>query len=179
MLLAAIRSPQCTVRVFVTVTRLTPRHLAELGLRPRPIGKAQAKRNGKGSVMTRVDLWTYRESAFADVDVVGYAVEASDGSLGKVDEASYEADAGYLVVDTSSWTNLGSGTRALIPAAAIESVDHGERKVFLGLAKEQIKDAPEFETIDESYRNRVAGYYGPFLMAPGGVAPSTQRVERR
>jgi hypothetical protein len=129
--------------------------------------------------MTTVDLWVFREPGFADVDVVGYAVEASDGSLGKVDEASYDAGAGYLVVDTSSWTNLGFGKRSLVPAAAIERLDHGEQKVFLGLTKEQIKDAPEFQAFDDACRERVAGYYGPFIMAPGTVAPSMQPVERR
>jgi hypothetical protein len=129
--------------------------------------------------MTTADLWVFREPGFAGVDVVGYAVEASDGSLGKVDEASYDAGAGYLVVDTSSWTNLGFGTRSLVPAGAIERLDHGEQKVFLGLTKEQIKDAPEFQAFDDAYRERVAGYYGPFIMAPGTVAASMEPVERR
>lgn len=51
--------------------------------------------------------------------------------------------------------------------------------MFLGLSKEQIKDAPEFHACDDAYRGRLAGYYGPFIMAPGTVAPSMQPVERR
>ena len=128
--------------------------------------------------MSTIDLWTFREVALMDTDVVGYSVEASDGSLGKVDEASYEAGAGYLVVNTSSWTNLGFGKQALIPAAAIDRVDHNDQTVFLGLTKEQVKNAPEFQTFDDAYRDRVAGYYGPFLMAPDNVAPSNARIER-
>jgi hypothetical protein len=129
--------------------------------------------------MERIDLWTFREPGFADTDVVGYAVEATDGSLGKIDDASYEAGAGYVVVDTSSFKNLGFGKQSLIPAAAIDRVDHGGHRVFLGLTQDQIKDAPEFRSFDDTYREHVSGYYGPFIMAPDSVAPGMQRAERR
>lgn len=128
--------------------------------------------------MTTIDIWTFSDPGFADVDVVGYSVEAADGSSGRIDEASYETGTGYLVVDTSSLQNLGFGKQTLIPAAAIARADHGDKTVFVTLTKEQIKNAPEYQTFDDAYRERVAGYYGPFLMAPGGVAPSTRPVER-
>ncbi|HEY3550929.1 MAG TPA: hypothetical protein VGK69_07750 [Gaiellaceae bacterium] len=129
--------------------------------------------------MTTIELWTFHDPGFADRDVVGYSVEAADGSFGKIDEASYEAGAGYLVVDTSSLANLGFGKHALIPAAAIERVDHDGKTVHLTLTKGQIKDAPEYQGFDDAYRERVGGYYGPFLMAPGMVAPSMAPVDRR
>ncbi len=129
--------------------------------------------------MTTTDLWAFRDPGFVDQDVVGYSVEASGGSFGKVDEASYEAGAGYLVVDTSSFANLGFGKQMLIPAAAIVRADHVDRTVFLSLTKDQIKDAPEYTGFDDVYRERIVGYYGPFLMAPGMVAPTTRPVERR
>jgi hypothetical protein len=127
--------------------------------------------------MAMIDIWTFREAGLVDVDVVGYSVEAADGSLGKIDEASYETGTGYLVVDTSSLVNLGFGKQALIPAAAIERIDHANKTVFVTLTKEQITNAPAYQTFDDAYRERIAGYYGPFLMAPDGVAPGT-RVQR-
>ena len=46
---------------------------------------------------TTTDLWTYDETALGvGIDrgeVVGYEVEAVDGSIGKVDEATYDAGA--------------------------------------------------------------------------------------
>ncbi len=123
--------------------------------------------------MTSFDIWAFHDPGFADMDVLGYSVEAEDGSFGEIDEASYETGAGYLVVDTSSLLNLGFGKQVLIPAAAIKRVDHTDRTVFLTLTKEQIKNAPEYQTIDDIYRDRIAGYYGPFLMAPDGIAPGT------
>ena len=35
-----------------------------------------------------------------DIDVVGYSVEALDGSIGKIDEATFDAGTAYIVVDT-------------------------------------------------------------------------------
>ena len=50
------------------------------------------------------DMWTYREDTVAPGDaprnVVGYGVEATDGSIGKVDDATYEVGSSHLVVDT-------------------------------------------------------------------------------
>lgn len=66
----------------------------------------------------------------------------------------------------------------MIPAAAIERADHADKTVHLTLTKEQIKNAPEYQSFDDAYRERIAAYDGPFLMAPGGVAPGTQPVER-
>ncbi len=129
--------------------------------------------------MTTVDIWTFRDPGFADQDVVGYSVEATDGSLGKIDETSYEIGAGYLVVDTSSLSNLGFGKQVLIPATAITRADHGNETVYVSLTKEQIKNAPEFTAFDDTYRETLTGYYGPFLMAPGMVAPGTTPIERR
>jgi hypothetical protein len=50
------------------------------------------------------DMWSYRETARTQTtDVVGFDVVATDGSIGKVDEATYDAGASYLVVDTGPW----------------------------------------------------------------------------
>ena len=53
------------------------------------------------------EVWTYREStlgsANAGADVVGYGVEALDGSIGKIDEATYDAGSAYVIVDTVPW----------------------------------------------------------------------------
>jgi hypothetical protein len=43
------------------------------------------------------DIWSYRDTAREQTtDVVGFDVVATDGSIGKVDEATYDAEASYL-----------------------------------------------------------------------------------
>ena len=105
------------------------------------------------------DVWTYRDtalgSATSGTDVVGYDVEALDGSIGKVDEATFDAGSAYIVVDTGPWI---FGKKVMIPAGVIRDADHNEEKVFVNRTKEQIKNAPEFDdtlTGDESYRTRL------------------------
>ena len=112
---------------------------------------------------TTTDLWTYDETSLgvaADkANVIGYQVEALDGSIGKVDEATYDAGSAYIVVDTGPWI---FGKKVMLPAGTIRSADHEEEKVFVNRTKEQIKDAPEFEVgiaFDSSYRGRLGSYY--------------------
>jgi hypothetical protein len=71
-----------------------------------------------------------------DRDVVGYDVEATDGTTGKIDEASNEAGSSYLVVDTGFWI---FGKKRLIPAGVVRRVDDDERKVHVSMTKDQIK----------------------------------------
>jgi hypothetical protein len=112
-----------------------------------------------------IDVWTYREGIIApDVsprNVVGYGVEAQDGSIGKVDDVTYEVGSSYLVVDTGPWI---FGKKVMLPAGVIKDVDHDDEKVFVDRTKEQIKNAPEFDDSllrDDEYRGRLGSYYGP------------------
>ena len=63
------------------------------------------------------NVWNYRETSWLEGgDLVGYSVEATDGSIGKIDEATNEVDAAHVVVDTGPWI---FGKKRLIPAGAI------------------------------------------------------------
>jgi hypothetical protein len=116
------------------------------------------------SVHSTLDVWTYREttlgSGLGAVNVVGYEVESIDGSIGKVDEATYDAGSAYVVVDTGPWI---FGKKVMLPAGVIDRVDHDEERVFVNRTKEHIKNAPEWDkdlTTDEAYRGELSTYYG-------------------
>jgi hypothetical protein len=112
------------------------------------------------------DPWTYRtvtrgERVDPHTDISGWEVEALDGGIGKIDEATYDVGGSYIVVDTGSWI---FGKTVMLPAGVIDRLDHANEKVFVHRTKEQIKNAPEFDETgfrDESYRTRLEGYYGP------------------
>ena len=113
---------------------------------------------------TTTDLWTYDQTALGvgveKANVVGYEVEALDGSIGKVDEATFDAGSAYIVVDTGPWI---FGKKVMLPAGTIQRADHEDEKVFVNRTKDQIKNAPEFEEgvgYDSSYRDRLGSYYG-------------------
>jgi hypothetical protein len=104
-------------------------------------------------------VWTYRPGVQAGSDVVGYAAEATDGRIGKIDSASDEADAAHLVVDTGFWI---FGKKRLIPAGAIASIDDSARCVHLAMSKEQVQAAPDWEAhSSDSWKQRYSDYYGP------------------
>lgn len=105
------------------------------------------------------DLWSYRETTIGTTDLTGYKVEALDGSIGSVDEASNEVGASYLVVDTGPWI---FGKKVMLPAGVIDRVDQDEEKIYVNRTKDEIKDAPEFDESryrDEPYREELGGYY--------------------
>jgi PRC-barrel domain len=111
------------------------------------------------------EVWTYRETMqlgpdISSADIAGYEIEALDGSIGKVDEATYDAGASYIIVDTGPWI---FGKKVMLPAGVVRDIDDNEKTVYVNRTKDQIKDAPEFDdslTDDEAYRNRLGSYYG-------------------
>ena len=99
------------------------------------------------------------EGARSGVDLVGFKVEATDGHIGSIDQASYDVGSAHLVVDTGPWI---FGRKVLLPAGTVQTVDHDEKKVYVDRTKEQIKSSPEydkdtFETPE--YREQVGDYY--------------------
>jgi hypothetical protein len=111
--------------------------------------------------MAMMEIWTYREQAWSTANLVDHKVEALDGSIGKIDEASNEVGAGYIIVDTGPWI---FGKKVMLPAGVISRVDHEDDKVFVNRTKDQIKNAPEFDESfvrDDEYRGRLGSYYGP------------------
>ncbi|GHB81665.1 hypothetical protein GCM10010347_60610 [Streptomyces cirratus] len=111
------------------------------------------------------NVWGYRETAghLAGSDLTGYKVEATDGSIGKVDKHSEDVGSAYIVVDTGPWI---FGKEVLLPAGTISRVDADDRTIHVDRTKEQIKNAPEFDKEkhlgNEDYHRQVGGYYdGP------------------
>ena len=109
--------------------------------------------------MTSVDIWMYREATWNQIDLTGYSVEALDGSIGKIDEASSDVGLGFVVVDTGPWI---FGKKVMLPAGVVERVDHAEGLVFVDRMKDEIKSAPEFDEsryLEPHYLDELGGYY--------------------
>lgn len=112
--------------------------------------------------MTHHDhTWSYRDDSYSSVDLVGYSVEASDGSIGKIDKTSNETSSSYVVVDTGFWI---FGKKRLIPAGAITTIDHNDKQVHVAMTKDQIKSAPDFDESDwnDDSRSRHGDYYADY-----------------
>ena len=110
-----------------------------------------------------LEIWTYRDTEVIEpLDLTGFEVEATDGKVGKVEEAAYELGSSWLVVDTGPWI---IGKKVLLPAGTIEQVDPEERKLYVDRTREEIKSAPEHDPsgyAEQEYRLAIADYYANF-----------------
>ena len=77
--------------------------------------------------MHEIDMWSYRADDERDDtgnggsgDLTGYSVEALDGSIGKVDEATHVTGRSSIVVDTGPWI---FGKKVLLPAGVIDRIE--------------------------------------------------------
>ena len=108
------------------------------------------------------DVWAFRTDASRSAtELVGFSIEATDGGIGKIDEATEETGRSHLIVDTGPWI---FGKKVMLPAGVIDRIDMDTETVFVNRSKDEIKNAPEFDSDmsreDEEYRNRLGGYYG-------------------
>ena len=115
---------------------------------------------------TQIDLWTYPDASTLGLDVArgvdltGFSVEATDGGIGKIDEATYDTSRSYIVVDTGPWI---FGKKVMLPAGVIHRVDLDTETVYVNRSKDEIKHAPELNESryhDDAYRAELGGYYG-------------------
>ena len=110
-------------------------------------------------------LYSYRNDVVpSSTDLTGFDVEATDGSIGKIDEASNETSASCFVVDTGFWI---FGKKRLIPAGVVRRIDTVERKVHVSMTKDQIKNAPDYDPDvyhrdERKYRDDVGSYYSRY-----------------
>ena len=107
-------------------------------------------------------VWVWSDTISQDTPAIdGFSVEARDGSIGKVDEATYEVGSSYIVVDTGPWI---FGKKVLLPASVVDRIDPNEETLYVTLTKDQIKDSPQFDETtyrDQAYRTSIADYYTP------------------
>jgi hypothetical protein len=115
----------------------------------------------KEAGMSTQNIWEYSDETWSNVDLVGFSVEALDGSIGKIDDASHDVGVGYVVVDTGPWI---FGKKVMLPAGVIDAIDLDETCVYVQRTKDEIKSAPEFDPdrmTDTTYREQFGTYYGP------------------
>jgi hypothetical protein len=105
------------------------------------------------------DIWKWAEAFGGERDVVGFTVEATDGRVGTVDEATYDAGQGHIAVHTGPWI---LGRTVVLPAGVIGRIDWDAETVHVDRTRNQIKAAPELsadDTPDDAYLERLGAYF--------------------
>jgi hypothetical protein len=103
-------------------------------------------------------LWTFSEWR-TDVDLAGFTVEAWDGKVGVVDQATLDDGVGYLVVNTGPSI---FGKQVILPGGVVRRVDVDTDTVFAGRTRDEILDAPSFDESregDAGYLEELGAYY--------------------
>lgn len=94
--------------------------------------------------------------------VEDYYLEAADGEIGHVDNFLMDDEnwaIRYMVIDTRNWW---PGKKVLVPPQWIERLNWEDSKVYVGLQRETIKNAPEFDSsspINREYEERLYLHY--------------------
>ncbi|MFI9011072.1 PRC-barrel domain containing protein [Actinosynnema sp. NPDC053489] len=94
-----------------------------------------------------------------DIGLLGYEVEALDGTIGRVDQVNARVPADCLVVDAGTWL---SRHKVVLPVGAVARVDHDAKTVHVDRTLDQVRQAPEYDpdAFDaEDYRRRLGEYY--------------------
>ena len=132
---------------------------------------SRPRTRGATDHMNAPNLFEYPpEVADVGAYITGFEVHAVDGVIGIVAAANYDHGQSWLVVDTDFWI---FGERRLFPAGTVRGVSREARKLFVGMTKDEIRDAPEYDeeqhrTDERAYLGGVGSYYEPWapLRAP-------------
>jgi uncharacterized protein YrrD len=95
-------------------------------------------------------------------EVTGYHIQAKDGELGHVEDFIIDDETWairYLIVNTSNWW---AGKKVLVSPQWIERVSWGEKKVFINLSRETIKQSPEYTDESLLTRDYEIGLHGHY-----------------
>ena len=104
-------------------------------------------------------MWHFREGGAPTEDIAGFAIEARDGEIGKVDKANADEGTAHLLVATGPWI---FGKTVMLPAGVINRIDYQHKVVHVNRDMDQIKNAPEYDDTragDETYRTGLGDYY--------------------
>jgi PRC-barrel domain len=127
---------------------------AELGLIAPPLGVGPAHQDagGRGDPHLR-----------SCAEVTGYAVAASDGEIGHVDDFLFDDETWairYLVLATRNWW---PGKRVLVSPEWFDRIDWAERTAFAALSRAAIESSPEYDPAHlpgRDYEEALHRHYG-------------------
>ncbi|MFN3662269.1 PRC-barrel domain-containing protein [Yoonia sp.] len=96
-------------------------------------------------------------------EVTGYYIEATDGSIGHVEDFLIDESGWvirYLIIDTKNWW---PGKKVLISPTWLREVVWADREAIVDATRDKIKAAPELDpsmSVDRDYEERVFKHYG-------------------
>ena len=109
-------------------------------------------------------------------EVTGYGIYATDGHLGRIEDFIVNDDTWricYLAVDTREWL---LGKTVLLPPDWIGMIEWPDQRVTVGVTREQVQNAPEWDTngpISRDFEERLYTYYA---RQPPGITSEPNKI---
>lgn len=108
-------------------------------------------------------------------DIHGYAIEATDGSIGSVDDFLFNDDSWIIrwaVVDTGNWL---PGRRVLLPPDRLKLPNAHSRSLSVALTRKQVEDSLEADRdlpVSRQQETRIYSHFGwePYWASMGASA---------
>src|SRR2546430_16903985 len=98
--------------------------------------------------MATIETWTFAVATPPNIDLNGFNVEARDGKIGKVDEATHEVRGRFIVVETGPWI---FGKMVMLPDGMVREIDPETATIVVDITMEELKDEPEH--VEDAYRD--------------------------
>jgi sporulation protein YlmC with PRC-barrel domain len=95
-------------------------------------------------------------------ELIDYHVEAINGEIGHLEDLFIDDEVwtvNYVTVNTRNWL---AGKRVLVKSQSIQSVSWDDKKIFINLPRDTIRNAPEYDRskqIDADFEEQVYQYY--------------------
>jgi hypothetical protein len=105
------------------------------------------------------DIWSHRAEALTDEDLIDFEVVAVDGRLGRVAATAYDREQSYIVVELDPPAERS----VVVPVGVVEAVDLDDELVRVSCAREQARNAPEYQPQrdgDADYVEALGAYWG-------------------
>ena len=122
-------------------------------------------------------------------DLKGYAIGATDGDIGKLDDFYYDDESWtirYLVAETGNWL---LNRKVLISPFALGKADLSRERLNVTLTKKQVEESPSIDTdkpVSRQHEAAYSDYYrypyywgGPYLWGPMAYPRLSDAAQRR
>lgn len=102
-----------------------------------------------------------------------FTIQAADGDIGRLDQFYFDDQrwlVRYLVIDTLDWLE---GQSLLLPPLTIKSISWSKRILHVGIARNQVKNSPDFDhhkPVSRQHETEYSNYYDwPYYWSTAGL----------
>ena len=115
-------------------------------------------------------------------DLQGYAIRATDGLIGRVDDFYFDDEdwaVRYLVIDTGRWL---PSRKVLIPPIFLGPLDSKARTLSVSITTRRVKGCPGIDTrkpVSRQHETDYSGYFGGSGLWGMGAYPGSLTAQGR